>query len=336
MTTQEFQTRVLNWYDEHGRKQLPWQQQRSPYHVWLSEIMLQQTQVTTVIPYFLKFTQRFNQIENLANADLDDVLHLWAGLGYYARARNLYQCAKIISHDYQGVFPNKVEDLEKLPGIGRSTAGAIKSLAFEQPAAILDGNVKRVFCRFFGIEEWAGKPSAQKKLWLLAEDYKSLDRPRDYSQVLMDLGALLCTRSKPSCQQCPLQSDCYAMNNELTDQLPIKKPSKKIPSKDVQMLILLNDKNEILLQKRPTVGIWGGLWSLPESAEASDQQLIKKARQLGCKKITKVKSLQTFRHTFSHFHLMIHPSIWRVSEKSKHVAELDTISWEDINDKKLQ
>ena len=259
-----FSTNVLSWFDQHGRKSLPWQQDRSPYRVWISEVMLQQTQVTTVIPYFERFITRFPTLNKLAQADLDDVLNSWAGLGYYARARNLHHAARIIQKDFGGDFPQDFDSVLSLPGIGRSTAGAILSLALDQHHPILDGNVKRVLTRHFSVSGWPGKPSVAKTLWQYSEQLTPKERVANFNQAMMDLGSGICTRTKPVCAHCPLSANCkaYAMNTQA--EYPGKKPKKITPVREIQMLLVANESGDILLQRRPPTGIWGGLLSLPE------------------------------------------------------------------------
>ncbi|MGY8869166.1 MAG: A/G-specific adenine glycosylase, partial [Pseudomonadales bacterium] len=266
MTPQKFNTAVLDWFDQHGRHNLPWQQDKTAYFTWISEIMLQQTQVTTVIPYFERFIERFPDVQTLANAEQDEVLHLWTGLGYYARARNLHKTAQIVATDYYGEFPQTVEALEQLPGIGRSTAGAVLSISTGKRAAILDGNVKRVLARFYALEGWTGSTANQKTLWEYAERNTPQKRVGEYTQAMMDLGATLCTRSKPSCPSCPLQNHCTALKLGRSSEFPHPKPKKKIPVKQTIMLLLQDEQQQTLLQQRPPTGLWGGLWSLPEVA----------------------------------------------------------------------
>ena len=312
-TNFHFSNAVLEWFDQHGRKHLPWQQNRTAYRVWVSEIMLQQTQVTTVIPYFERFMARFPKVASLAAAKQDEVLQLWTGLGYYARGRNLHKCAQVVMEDHQGKFPDTVEDLEQLPGIGRSTAGAIVSQAFEKPASILDGNVKRVLARFHGVEGWPGQSQVAAKLWQYADQHTPKHRPRDYTQAMMDLGATVCTRSKPLCADCPLSSQCFALLNEAITQFPSKKPKKTLPVKQIQMLILRDIKGNILLEQRPQSGIWGGLWSFPEletQTEASTHT------QAYFGKVNAIEALDAFRHTFSHYHLDIHPVIVNIKPRA--------------------
>lgn len=324
----QFQQRVLKWFDQKGRKDLPWQQNISPYRVWVSEIMLQQTQVNTVIPYFNRFMQKFPQVHDLAKAKLDEVLHLWTGLGYYARARNLYKTANIIVDQFKGEFPKEVEQLSQLPGIGRSTAGAIISISQDTYAPILDGNVKRVLSRVFAISGWPGDLSVAKKLWTIAEDYTPHRRCRDYSQVMMDLGALLCTRTKPSCHKCPVQEFCQAFAMNKPELFPGKKPRKTLPIRVKQFLIIVH-KNKVLLENRPQNGIWGGLWSLPECD--SDTSPTKHCEQLFSCKIKSTKTLPVTRHTFSHFHLDINPVILNVQHWPTQVKENDPYCWIDTN-----
>ena len=313
-----FAKAVLSWFDKHGRKHLPWQQKITPYRVWLSEIMLQQTQVTTVIPYFEAFTGRFPTVKSLAEAPIDDVLHLWTGLGYYARARNLHRCAQTIVRDYKGVFPDTVEALAELPGIGRSTAGAIVSIAFQKRAAILDGNVKRVLARYHAVEGWPGQTDVLNQLWEIAETYTPKARPQDYTQAMMDMGAILCSRSKPRCEVCPLREGCVAYAQGNPHAYPGKKPKKALPEKSVQLIMLRNPAGNILLEQRPAQGIWGGLWSFPELA------LEKSADAFAEDSYGKVASVETwdsYRHTFSHYHLDITPVLVQLNKVRTQVAE---------------
>lgn len=263
LTPEQFATRLLEWFDQHGRHDLPWQHPRTPYRVWLSEIMLQQTQVSTVIPYFERFEQRFPDVHALAAATDDEVMRLWAGLGYYARARNLKKAAERVSKEFAGDFPETVDALSELPGIGRSTAGAVRSLGFGKRAAILDGNVKRVLARVHSVDGWPGKSSVLAQLWEIAERLTPDHRVSDYNQAMMDLGALLCTRSKPDCKQCPFETDCTALASGTPERFPGKKPRKVKPQRATLMLIVRH-QDSVLLERRPPTGIWGGLWSLPE------------------------------------------------------------------------
>ncbi len=315
---------VLAWYDKNGRKDLPWQLNITPYRVWVSEIMLQQTQVSTVIPYFNRFMETFPSVTDLANAKLDEVLHLWTGLGYYARARNLHKTAQLVTHTYSGQFPDDVTLLSQLPGIGRSTAGAIISISHNKYAPILDGNVKRVLSRVFAVGGWPGELAVAKKLWAIAEQYTAHNRCRDYTQAMMDLGALLCTRTKPSCQNCPLQQHCQAFAEGTQPLYPGKKARKAIPVRQKQLLMIVH-KQKILLENRPQSGIWGGLWSLPEcdvQTVASEQC----ESSFSCK-IKSTQTLPVIRHTFSHFHLDITPVILHVQRWPNEVHDDDQYCW---------
>jgi len=304
---ENFAPRVLAWFDEHGRKSLPWQENKTPYRVWISEIMLQQTQVTTVIPYYHKFMTSFPNVEALANAEQDDVLAHWSGLGYYARARNMHKAAKMLVDEFDSEFPQTVEGVCELPGIGRSTAAAILSISRGVQAAILDGNVKRVLGRFHAVPTWPGEKKTESALWDLAEYYMPSERCGDYTQAMMDLGATLCTRSKPQCLICPLESDCQARRTPDPTQFPIRKPKKAAkPEKSIQLLVLVNPQGQLLLEKRPQTGIWGGLWSLPELA--SDDSIVMHIEQRFVTQVQTVTPLSSFRHTFSHYHLDISPS----------------------------
>ena len=265
--TDSFASRLVSWFDSSGRHDLPWQHPRSPYRVWLSEIMLQQTQVQTVIPYFERFVAALPDLPSLAAAEPDDVIALWAGLGYYARARNLHKAAQVCVERHDGELPRDFDALAALPGIGRSTAGAILSQAHGLRYAILDGNVKRTLCRFHGIDGWPGSSAVEKKLWELAEAHLPEERLVDYSQAIMDFGATLCTRSDPSCVLCPLQVDCVALQEGRVEQLPESKPGKPLPERRTMMLVLRDLEGRVLLARRPASGVWSGMWSLPEVAD---------------------------------------------------------------------
>jgi A/G-specific adenine glycosylase len=312
-----FSTAILEWFDQHGRKHLPWQQNKTPYLVWISEIMLQQTQVNTVIPYFERFMLQFPDLPTLANASIDDVLHAWAGLGYYSRARNLHRAAQMVMHEFQGRFPDTLETLQQLPGIGRSTAGAILSIAYQQRATILDGNVKRVLARYLGEREPVNDKAVETRLWEIAERYTPHARNADYTQAIMDLGATLCTRSKPNCPACPLLSHCKAYADDLTTLLPAKKATRGIPTRTATFLILQSGQH-VLLLKRPSQGIWGGLWSLPEISGVPDKKLIRQFCQTEFHLHAEQYTVQPpFRHTFSHYHLDIHPVIIHTAMPAK-------------------
>lgn len=301
--TAEFAGNVLAWFDVHGRKHLPWQQDKSPYRVWVSEIMLQQTQVATVIPYYEKFMQRFPDLQALANAPEDDVLAHWSGLGYYARARNLHKCAKIALSEHDGQLPDDIDSLVELPGIGLSTAGAILSLSLGQSHPILDGNVKRVLARNHAVEGWPGSTAVLNRLWQISRQCTPLRRTADFNQAMMDLGATVCTRSRPLCEQCPLASSCTALATGDIALYPGKKPKKRIPLKSTYMLMLSNTAGDVLLQRRAPSGIWGGLWSLPELEAIAD--LPAWLNSAGLKASGEAHSAARFRHTFSHYRLDI-------------------------------
>jgi A/G-specific adenine glycosylase len=324
---QAFSQKVLTWFDLNGRKNLPWQLSKTPYTVWVSEIMLQQTQVKTVIPYYQRFMQRFPDVLSLANAEQDEVLHHWTGLGYYARARNLQKAAQIIRDEYSGKFPEQLLQLVALPGIGRSTAGAILSLACDQHHSILDGNVKRVLARYFAVEGWPGNKRVETELWQYADDLTPKNRTGDYTQAMMDMGATLCTRSKPSCDSCPLQSTCLAFVQGRQAELPHKKPKKTIPVKSTFMLIPMWQQ-QLLIYKRPSSGLWGGLWGFHEVEQEED--IIQRASSLGFDHI-QPQSLNPFRHTFSHFHLDIQPVVLHLKQQPNNRVMEDTQMWYDLN-----
>lgn len=299
----EFAERLLAWFDQHGRHDLPWQHPATPYRVWISEVMLQQTQVSVVIPYFERFLARFPDVHTLAAAPLDEVLALWAGLGYYARARNLHKAAQLIVEQQGGEFPRDYGTVVELPGIGRSTAGAILSLSLNQHHAILDGNCRRVLARVHTVPGWPGQAAVERRLWEYAEQHTPAQRSRDFNQAMMDLGATVCTRSRPACSQCPLQELCKAYRQGETELYPQPRPRREVPVRRVRML-LLQAGDDVLLQRRPPSGIWGGLWSLPECAPDGDWRALVRSYGLQPKA---VEALPGLRHTFSHFHLDIEP-----------------------------
>lgn len=318
---------LLAWYDRNGRKQLPWKLTGDPYHIWISEIMLQQTQVVTVLPYFLRFIKSFPDIGALARADLDTVLHHWTGLGYYTRARNLHRTARIIAMEYSGEFPRDIEAVKQLPGIGASTAGAILALAFDQRHAILDGNVKRVLTRYHAIAEPFTTRSTEAILWRLADRHTPSKRIAAYTQAIMDLGAMVCRRSNPECAVCPIKTGCKAKRLGTPKNFPVTPPRKQKPVKTVRMLIICNASGRILLQQRPPVGLWGGLWGFPECTEQNVRRWCR--RHLGVD-ITPGTPWPVLRHSFSHFHLDITPVPARLMRDSGKVMERDGTVWYNL------
>ncbi len=327
MTPEDFHKALLDWFDKHGRKDLPWQKNITPYKVWVSEIMLQQTQVVTVIPYFERFMEKFPTAEALANADLDEVLHSWSGLGYYARARNLHKTAQLIKDH---VFPDSLEDLMQLPGIGQSTAGAILSIACQQSHAILDGNVKRVLTRFKAIEGWPGQSKINKILWAISKQYTPLNRNAAYTQAIMDLGATICTRKNPSCIKCPVHLGCKAKQLNKTDAFPTPKPTKTLPVKQCAFLILKNSENEILLEKRPPSGIWGSLWSFPEFSDIQAACFWCHGKNI---QTDKLQTLTPGRHTFSHYHLDYSVILITTENSTNYVMEANHSVWYNVQNK---
>ena len=320
MSPEQFSSAVLEWYDRNGRHDLPWQQDINPYRVWVSEIMLQQTQVSTVLNYFDRFMAALPTVQALAEAPEDEVLHLWTGLGYYTRARNLQKTAKIVMAEHGGEFPHDVEKLVELPGIGLSTAGAIASISMGLRAPILDGNVKRVLARYTAQEGYPGEPKVAKALWATAERLTPQTRVNHYTQAMMDLGATLCTRSKPSCLLCPLEKSCEAHMLGLEIRYPVPKPRKAVPQRATLMPLLANREGAILLYRRPSSGLWGGLWSLPQLDDLSDLNHLadQHALHLGAR-----RQLPALTHTFSHFQLAIDPWLVQVEQTAHHVAEAD-------------
>lgn len=298
-----FSARLLAWFDQHGRHDLPWQHPRSPYFVWLSEVMLQQTQVATVKGYFIRFVTRFPTLPELAAASLDEVLSLWAGLGYYSRARNLHACAKQCVREYGGTLPADQAKLQALPGIGRSTAAAIWAQAFEQKAAILDGNVRRVLARITATREWPGLPQVTQALWLEAELRLPNTRFADYTQALMDLGATVCTARAPKCSACPVANDCQALLLGLTESLPVKRLKKARPTRFAKWLLVRDAQERVLLIRRPELGIWGGLYCLPEAADSADFF----SQSLPLQNLVLHTPMPEIRHQFTHFTLIATP-----------------------------
>ncbi len=306
----EFARRLIAWQRRHGRHGLPWQGTRDPYPIWVSEIMLQQTQVATVIPYYRRFLARFPDLASLAAAPEDEVLALWSGLGYYSRGRNLRRAAQQVTERHGGAFPREAEAIAALPGIGRSTAAAIAAFAFGKRGAILDGNVKRVLARCFGVEGFPGERRVGDRLWALAESLLPERGIGRYTQALMDLGATLCTRGTPRCGDCPLGDRCVAHKEGRVGQLPSPRPRRTLPRRETAMLLLLR-RGEILLEKRPPAGIWGGLWCLPETDPGEDAA--RAARERYGTEVEEVRALPALEHGFTHFRLRIHPRLARVA-----------------------
>lgn len=317
-------TSVVAWQRDHGRHHLPWQGSHDPYRIWLSEIMLQQTQVATVIGYYQRFLQRFPSVSDLARASLDDVMPYWAGLGYYARARNLHRCARVVHHEHAGVFPRTSRELATLPGIGRSTAAAIAAFAHGERSPIMDGNVKRVFTRFFGIYGETTRRAVETVLWDTAETALhqapgTLDI-RAYTQGLMDLGSTVCKRRNPECPDCPLQIHCYANRHNVQHSLPQPRARKPLPQRHCVMLILEHD-DHVMLELQPSPGIWGGLWSLPRFEDASELERAALHWQIPT---AGADVLDPVVHTFSHFRLHIEPRRLKVHYQPGGVSDVTT------------
>ncbi|MFZ6750502.1 A/G-specific adenine glycosylase [Undibacterium sp. Ren11W] len=338
-TDPQFSAAIISWQKQHGRHALPWQQTNDAYRVWLSEIMLQQTQVSAVIPYYQRFLQSFPTVFALAAASSEQVMEHWSGLGYYTRARNLHQCAKLVVAQYQGQFPADPALLQQLPGIGRSTAAAISAFSYGTLAAILDGNVKRVFARVFGIDGYPGSKPIEDALWLRAEALLPRQDIQAYTQGLMDFGATLCTRSSPSCERCPLQTRCLAYAQGRTAELPVRKPKKLQKHKQALMLVLIHE-GQVLLEQRPDSGIWGGLLSLPEIGGMRDFQaaeVLAMSEQLPAARhlfgqfgeLTEMLALPDFTHVFTHFKLHVTPLRAQISKRHAMVAEARYV-WADM------
>lgn len=325
-----FAKNLLVWFDQHGRRNLPWQHPRTPYRVWLSEIMLQQTQVRTVIPYFERFVHALPRLVELAAASEDRVLALWSGLGYYSRARNLQRSARLCVEQYAGELPESIELLAALPGIGRSTAAAILAQAHGHSHAILDGNARRVLARFHGVHGWPGASAVHKQLWQLADAHTPTSRVADYTQAIMDLGAIVCTRSKPRCTQCPLRDACVALRDGLTATLPQSKPTRKIPIRTTTMLIARDVDGRVLLERRAPSGVWARLWSLPEAIDAEQARAGMVA--LKGSEATQTRVLPELVHTFSHFRLHITPVLFDMVCNASHVSDSPDHGWFTADD----
>ena len=325
----EFSARLIDWFETHGRKDLPWQHKVNPYRVWVSEIMLQQTQVQTVIPYYERFTRSFPGVADLANADIDAVLSHWSGLGYYARARNMHRAAQIVRDDHDGEFPDSIDAIQALPGIGLSTAGAILSLAFGQRQAILDGNVKRVLARHAAIDGWPGKAEVAATLWAVSDERTPAARVNDYTQAIMDLGATLCTRTRPRCDVCPVRADCVAHITGSVIDYPGRKPKKVKPLRETTMVLAVAG-DAVYLERRPASGIWGGLWSFPELEPEGVENW---CAQIANDSLVEREYLQPLRHSFSHYDLDIHPVVVRFNRIKGSVADDGDTTWYQLNDR---
>ncbi len=319
-----FADRLLRWFDVHGRHDLPWQHPREPYRVWLSEVMLQQTQVSAVIPYFERFVARFPSVQALAAAPIDDVLQLWAGLGYYARARNLHTCAQAIVDVHHGQWPRDIEALIALPGIGRSTAAAILAQAFGDRHAILDGNVKRVLSRHAAVEGWPGLPAVQQQLWRYSTSLLPEARLADYTQAIMDLGNSVCVSRRPLCAHCPVTQDCVARLQNRIAEMPAPKPRRLRPQRSAWLLLVENDAGELLLERRPPTGIWGGLWC-PPTLDADQDWRDHLAARYGLK-TGAARELATVAHGFTHYELSIRPLRMRLTSACG-VTEAVATAW---------
>jgi A/G-specific adenine glycosylase len=305
--------RVVAWQRWRGRHDLPWQRSREPYPIWVSEIMLQQTQVAAVIPYYERFMLRFPDVEALAAAPAEDVMAAWAGLGYYSRARNLHRCAQAVVEHHASRFPRTVDELAALPGIGRSTAAAIAAFAFGERAAILDGNVKRVFARHYAVEGYPGATAVERRLWAIAEAALPDEGIESYTQGLMDLGATVCVRSRPRCSDCPLAASCAALAQDRIGELPASRPARARPLRHTTVALISDRDAGLLVELRPPSGIWGGLLSLPEfDADASDGDLAAAIAVRYALKVVLEDRLPELRHEFSHFSLVMRPRRARV------------------------
>ena len=313
-----FGARIVAWQRAHGRHDLPWQGTTDPYRIWVSEIMLQQTQVATVIPYYERFMGSFPDIGALAAADLDTVLAHWSGLGYYSRARHLHRAALMVRDRHGGRFPRSFEDVMALPGIGRSTAGAIMVFAYGEKHPILDGNVKRVLARVCGIPGYPGDAQTANALWDAAQRLLPAEGVESYTQGLMDIGATLCRRRQPLCGACPAHESCVALRECRIDELPAARARKALPHRSTVMLVL-EHRGALLLEKRPAVGIWGGLWCFPELSGEDDPAAHSLARYGA--RVQSLERLAEVEHGFTHFSLTISPRRFEVTSLAPRAAE---------------
>ena len=325
-----FARALLAWFDRHGRHDLPWQRDPTPYRVWVSEVMLQQTRVAAVIPYFERFTVRFPDVGALAAAEVDEVLNLWSGLGYYARGRNLHAAARAVRADHGGRFPETFEALVALPGIGRSTAGAILALACGQRYPILDGNAKRVLARFHAVAGWPGETAVRDRLWALAERHTPHRRVGDYTQAIMDLGATLCTRTRPGCLLCPVADGCRARAAGDPTGYPAPQPKRAYPTREKLLVVMRDAAGRVLVERRPPTGIWGGLWSFPEASAdlAHGDAAAAAARRQGLRP-GRARALAPIEHGFTHFRLRATPVVVSVEPVADRVADGQAVRWID-------
>ena len=318
--------RLIGWYARYGRKRLPWQRDPTPYRVWVSEIMLQQTQVSVVIGYYERFIARFPDIATLADAPLDDVLGFWTGLGYYSRARNLHRAAVLVRDRHLGTMPRDLDALVALPGVGRSTAGAILALSHGDRHPILDGNVKRVLCRYHGIDGWPGQSRIERTLWTLAERHTPREHVAAYTQAIMDLGATLCVRSRPQCAECPIEADCAARREGAQARLPAPRPRRAVPRRETAFLVLRDPSGALLLERRPPSGIWGGLWCFPECDPAADVEATCWSR-FGVRPAA-TTALAPIAHGFTHFKLDVYPILVEIDgDHAAAVADPGELRW---------
>ena len=329
-----FARRLLAWWNAHGRKDMPWQRERTPYRVWVSEIMLQQTQVGTVVPYFERFVTRFPDVETLARADLDEVLHLWSGLGYYARARNLHRAAGIVVRDHGGVIPDTASAVQALPGIGRSTAAAIVAQSHGRRAAILDANVKRVLARRHRVAGPVSATATLDELWRLAESHTPAERVADYTQAIMDLGATVCRRSRPHCDDCPVLTGCQAREAGDVERYPERAPRRKRRLERSRFFVVTAPDGSCLVEQRPPRGIWGGLWSPPERDAGESVGAFLDHAGIDGGLVATVQPSGVFRHGFTHYDLDVEPVYVRLKARPPMVRE-GAARWIDPDDHRL-
>lgn len=333
MNHNEFREQLLSWYDANKRP-LPWRDVDDPYLVWLSEIMLQQTQVDTVKPYFKRFVDKFPTIFDLAKATQEEVLLIWEGLGYYSRARNMHETAQNVVENFGGQIPDSWDDIIGLKGIGPYTASAVLSMAYQKPHAVVDGNVIRVLSRWFGIEDDVKRAAIKNDIQDLADDLLDKSRPGDFNQALMELGALICRPSNAECDKCPLATDCTARKQVKTEVIPYKAPSKKVPHHHIGVGIIINEKNEVLIARRPEDGMLGGLWEFPggkqEKGESIEKTIIRELEEELGVKVEVIQPFMKLKHAYSHMKITLHAGICKIIDGNPQPKASQEIRWIDI------
>lgn len=335
MTKESFRSDLLSWYDEH-RRELPWRECDDPYKIWVSEIMLQQTRVDQAIPYYHRFITRFPTVEDLASAEQQDVLKVWEGLGYYSRARNLHRAAKTVVEDFDGRLPGTQDEITKLKGIGPYTAAALLSIAFDQPCAVVDGNVLRVLTRYYGMERDIRKQSTKNEIQQRADELIDSDRPGDFNQALMELGATICTPSGPSCPECPLQSGCKAYKTAKTDSIPYKSPAREKPHHHIGVGIIRNEDSRVLIALRPDDAMLGGLWEFPGGKKKGEESITDTVKrelreELGVD-VEIERPFMKLDHTYSHFSITLHAYLCSIISGRPTANTSQQLKWVEVEE----